>query len=384
MKQTAAKTSMRKLCPSLDKEDGLETILEIPIPEEMFTSMGTNLALRWQNMLTWMKAQTADKLASPPIAARFNELRFLLYLVGSPLIPLQVQVGDSIHRRVRDSSIEASTAKYIVQQYIAATGGQPALSAVQSMNITGQVKISASDFHQTSNENVEIKKSSEELGGFVCLQKNPDLWYLEVLLSGCKVCCGSNGKISWRHSSNQETPTSRGPPRPLRRFLQGLDPRATANLFLDAACIGEKIINDEDCFILKLETSSAMREAQSGPNFEIIHHTVWGYFSQRSGLLIQFEDSRLISMINKDKEEVFWETSTESVMEDYRYVDGVNVAHGGRTNVTVLRYGEQSANHKRELEERWKIEEVDFNVSGLTMESFLPPPNVVEQLNIKA
>ncbi|KAI4314863.1 hypothetical protein L6164_027729 [Bauhinia variegata] len=294
MKQTAAKTCMRKLCPSLDKDDGLETILEIPIPEEMFTSMGTNLELRWQTMLTWMKAQTAEKLAFPPIAARFNELRFQLYLVGSPLLPLQVQVGDSIHRRVRYSSIEASTANYIVQQYIAATGGQPALSAVQSMNITGQVKISASDFHQTSNENV---------------------------------CCGSNGKTSWRHSSNQETPTSRGPPRPLRRFLQGFDPRAAANLFLDAACIGEKIINDEDCFILKLETSPAMREAQSGPNFEIIHHTLWGYFSQRSGLLVQFEDSRLISMTTKNKEDVFWETSTESVMEDYRYVDGVNVAH---------------------------------------------------------
>ncbi len=96
---------MRRLCPNIDREDGLETVLEVPIPEEMFTSMGSNVALRWQNMLTWMKAQNSNKWSSPIIAGRFNELRFLLYLVGSPLIPLQVQLGHSIHRPVRDCSI---------------------------------------------------------------------------------------------------------------------------------------------------------------------------------------------------------------------------------------------------------------------------------------
>nr|XP_025698833.2 uncharacterized protein LOC112800687 [Arachis hypogaea] len=372
MKQAAAKSSLRRLCPNIDKEDGLETVLEIPIPEEMFATMGSNVTVRWQNMLTWMKAQTEDKLSSPAVSARLNELRFLLYLVGSPLIPLQVQLGHSIHRPVRDSSIEASTAKYIVQQYIAATGGPPALNAVESMCVTGQIKISASDFHQTEGV-LEVKKTSEEIGGFVLWQKDPDLWCLEVVVAGCKVVCGSNGKLSWRHSSNQQTPISKGAPRPLRRFLQGLDPRATANLFLNAACIGEKIINDEECFILKLETSPAIREAQGGPNFEIIHHTIWGYFSQRSGLMVQFEDSRLLTMRTKDDNDIFWETSLESVMEDYKYVDGINVSHSGKTRVTVSRYGEQSSNHKRELEERWKIEEVDFNVRGLTAESFMPP-----------
>ncbi|KAI9113532.1 hypothetical protein K1719_015459 [Acacia pycnantha] len=372
MKQANAKASIRRLCPNLYREDGLETVLEVPIPEEMFASMGSNVALRWQNMLTWMKAQTPDKLASPIFAKRLSELRFLLYLVGSPLIPLQVQLGHSIHRPVRDSSIEASTAKYIVQQYIAATGGPPALNALQSMCVMGQIKINASEFHQTS-DNREVKKSSEEIAAFLLLQKDPDLWCLEMLASGCKVCSGSNGKVSWRHSSNQQSPASKGPPRPLRRFLQGLDPRATANLFLGAACIGEKIINGDDCFILKVETNPAIREAQSGSNYEIIHHTIWGYFSQRSGLLVQFEDSRLIGMRTKDLDDIFWETSLESVIEDYRYVDGVNIAHGGKTRTTVLRYGEQSANHKREMEERWKIDEVDFNIWGLSMDCFLPP-----------
>ncbi|CAL1399799.1 unnamed protein product [Linum trigynum] len=366
---------MRKLCPNIDKDDGLETVLEIPIPEEMFTGMGSNTTLRLQNMLSWMRAQTSDKWSQPVIASRINELRFLLYLVGSPLIPLQVQVGHAVHKAVRDSSIQASTAKYILHQYIAATGGQPALNAVHSMCVIGSVKICASEFHQ-GDQTINVK-NTEEAGGFVLWQKDPDLWILELVVSGCKVICGSNGKLSWRHSSNQQTPISRGSPRPLRRFLQGLDPRSTANLFADATCIGEKIIDNEDCFILKLETSPAIREAQSGPNFEIIHHTIWGYFSQRSGLLVQFEDSRLLRMRTKDDYDVFWETSMESVMEDYKYVEGVNIAHSGKTRVTVYRYGEQSANHKREIRETWKIDEVDFNVWGLTAENFLPPADLV-------
>ncbi|CAN0861968.1 hypothetical protein LINGRAHAP2_LOCUS8350 [Linum grandiflorum] len=397
---------MRKLCPNIGKDDGLETVLEVPIPEEMFSSMGNNTTLRLQNMLTWMRAQTSDKWSQPVIASRINELRFLLYLVGSPLIPLQVQVGHAVHKAVRDSSIvsfhflfsfchfveqlpciidrhcfvfivslqQASTAKYIVQQYIAATGGQPALNTVHSMCVIGAVKICASEFHQ-GDQTINVK-NTEENGGFVLWQKDPDLWILELVVSGCKVICGSNGKVSWRHSSNQQTPISRGSPRPLRRFLQGLDPRSTANLFSDATCIGEKIINNEDCFILKLETSPAIREAQSGPNCEIIHHTIWGYFSQRSGLLVQFEDSRLLRMRTKDDYDVFWETSTESVIEEYRYVEGVNIAHSGKTRVTVYRYGEQSANHKREIRESWKIDEVNFNVWGLSADYFLPPSDL--------
>ena len=96
---------MRKLCPNIDRDDGLETVLEVPIPEEMFKSMGNNATVRFQNMLTWMKAQTSDKWSAPIIAGRLSELRFLLYLVGSPVIPLQVQLGHSVHRQVKDSSI---------------------------------------------------------------------------------------------------------------------------------------------------------------------------------------------------------------------------------------------------------------------------------------
>ena len=138
------------------------------------------------------------------------------------------------------------------------------------------------------------------------------------------------------------------------------------------------MINNEDCFILKLETNQATMDAQSGPRYEIIHHTVWGYFSQRSGLLLQFEDSRMVRMkpVNAEEDDgggVFWETSSESMIEDYRMVDGVSIAHGGRTTMRVFRYGEESTNHQREIEETWKIDEVHFNVFGLSDDFFAPP-----------
>lgn len=103
---------------------------------------------------------------------------------------------------------------------MAATGGPASLNAVHSMCVIGQVKIKASEFHQ-SDKNIDVKKSKEEVGGFVLWQKNPDMWSIEFLVSGCKIISGSNSKLSWRHSSNQQN-INKGPPRPLRRFLQVL------------------------------------------------------------------------------------------------------------------------------------------------------------------
>ena len=96
---------MRVLCPNLDREDALETVLDVPIPEEMFTSMGSSVTLRWQNMATWMKAQTLEKWSSPVIASRYNELNFLLYMVGSPLLPLQIHPETCSASSFRNSSI---------------------------------------------------------------------------------------------------------------------------------------------------------------------------------------------------------------------------------------------------------------------------------------
>nr|GEV37687.1 hypothetical protein [Tanacetum cinerariifolium] len=166
-------------------------------------------------------------------------------------LPVQSSFGDGLRESVShlpiltDSIIlilvlssiaeEASTAKYIVQQYMATIEGLQALNSVQNLCAIGQVKISVSEFHQRDER--------------------------------------SNSKISWRQSSNQLRPMTKGPPRPIRRFLQGLDPRSTGDLFLQAP---------------------------------------------KMRLLVKFEDSRLLTVNGDNGDGIFWETSTESVIEDYR------------------------------------------------------------------
>lgn len=67
----------------------------------------------------------------------------------------------------------------------------------------------------------------------------------------------------------------------------------------------------------------------------------------------------------------------ESRIQDYRTIEGVNVAHSGRTCVSLFRFGENSESHTRtRMEEVWAIEEVDFNIKGLSMDCFLPPADL--------
>ncbi|KAL3734720.1 hypothetical protein ACJRO7_023977 [Eucalyptus globulus] len=304
--------SMRKLCPNLDRDDRLDTVLEVPIPEEMFTSMGSNAVLRWQNLCALMKAKSlssssgsyasSSSSSESPLqhlsSGSRNEFMALLKLVESPLIPFQ--------------------------QYLATTGGQGALNAIYSMYAVGQVKMAVFEMRQGNGCVYAI--GSSKVGEFVLWQKNPDQWYLELVVARLKVSTGSDGK--------------------------GLDARSTANLFLDAYA-------------------------------ELAHHKVWGYFSQRTGLLVHFEDTKLERMKSiRGNNSVFWETTMESTIEDYKYVDGINIAHGGKTSVTMFRYG-AAQNHKRKIEETWRIEELvdgatlDAPAScGLSMDCFLPTADV--------
>ncbi|KAK7290098.1 hypothetical protein RIF29_04278 [Crotalaria pallida] len=379
---------MKTLCPNLDREDGLETVLEVPIPEEIFIQKSGTTKV-WKNMKSWMKPNAENKSSSASMSAVFGgkntEIQLLLGVVGAPLIPSPI-ISDNhpITRSIKDQKIEASMAKYIVKQYVAAVGGERALNSVDSMYAMGQVKLATSEFSAgegsvTNKKMVKVKnlEMKGEMGGFVVWQKRPELWCLELVVSGYKISAGSDGKVAWRQTPWHHSHASRGPPRPLRRFLQGLDPRSTANLFSNSICIGEKTVDNEDCFILKMEAESSALRARSNSNVEIVRHTVWGYFSQRTGLLVQLEDSHLLKLKSSGNESIYWETNMESLIHDYRTVDGIQIAHAGKTWVSLYRFGEgPETRSKTRMEEVWQVEEVDFNIKGLTIDCFLPPSDL--------
>lgn len=145
-------------------------------------------------------------------------------------------------------------------------------------------------------------------------------------------------------------------------------------MFINARCIGEKKINGEDCFILKLCADPSTLKARSEGPAEIIRHVLFGYFSQKTGLLIHLEDSHLTRIQNNGGDAVYWETTINSFLDDYRPVEGIMIAHSGRSVVTLFRFGETAMSHtKTRMEEAWTIEEVAFNVPGLSLDCFIPP-----------
>ena len=160
--------------------------------------------------------------------------------------------------------------------------------------------------------------------------------------------------------------------------MQGLDPLTTAGLFAEARCVGEKKVNGEDCFILKLTADPQTLKLRSEGPAEIIRHVLFGYFSQRTGLIVHIEDSHLTRIQpHAGGDAVYWETTISSALEDYRAVEGIMIAHSGRSAVTLFRFGEAAMSHtKTRMEEAWSIEEVAFNVPGLSVDCFIPPADI--------
>ncbi|KAI4339824.1 hypothetical protein MLD38_024724 [Melastoma candidum] len=308
-----------------------------------------------------------------------SDLRLLLGVLGAPLAPVHVSsLAGIVHLSIKNTPIESSSAQYILQQYTAASGGYKLQSSIHNAYAMGKVRMVASEF-ETANKLVRNKNASKsaESGGFVLWQMSPDMWYVELALGGSKVHAGCNGKVVWRHTPWLGEHAAKGPVRPLRRALQGLDPRTTANMFTNSRCIGEKNINGEDCFILKLCADPATLKARSEGPAEIIRHVLFGYFSQKTGLLVHLEDSHLTRIQNDGGDTVYWETTINSFLEDYRPVEGIMVAHSGRSVVTLFRFGETAMSHsKTRMEEAWTIEEVAFNVPGLSIDCFIPPAEI--------
>ncbi|CAD6211609.1 unnamed protein product [Miscanthus lutarioriparius] len=315
---------------------------------------------------------------------RRSDLRLLLGVMGAPLAPVSVSAAEPLpHLSVKGAPIESSSAQYILQQYLAASGGAKVLRSVRNAYAMGKVRMVASEF-ETATRVVKNRGSAAaaavEQGGFVLWRMSPDMWYVELAVGGSKVRAGCNGRLVWRHTPWLGAHAAKGPVRPLRRALQGLDPLSTAGLFAEAWCVGEKKVGDEDCFILKLcADAETLRQRSEGPA-EIIRHVLFGYFSQRTGLLVHLEDSHLTRIQpHAGGDAVYWETTISSFLEDYRAVDdgGVVIAHAGRSSVTLFRFGEMAMSHtKTRMEEAWTIQEAAFNVPGLSTDCFIPPADI--------
>ncbi|OVA12752.1 Protein of unknown function DUF620 [Macleaya cordata] len=323
-------------------------------------------------------------------------MRLLLGVLGCPLAPIPLLLDDDcssssfLHRPdLHGIPIEASSAYYIIQQYLAATGClkvEENSMKKKNMYAAGSLKMVCYETEIATRKSVKrVGNRIGDNGCFVLWQMSPGMWSIELVIAGGnKVVAGSNGKIVWRHTPWLGTHAAKGPRRPLRRIIQGLDPKSTANLFAKAQCLGEKRIGDEDCFVLKVASDRADVMERSEGAAEVIRHVLYGYFSQKSGLLIYLEDSHLTRVQTSAETNttvVYWETTIGTSMGDYRDVDGVLISHQGRSVATLFRFGEASTmtnmkNSRTRMEEVWRIDDVMYNVPGLSVDYFIPPSDI--------
>ncbi|URE42752.1 hypothetical protein MUK42_15120 [Musa troglodytarum] len=288
-----------------------------------------------------------DEGAALPGAVRVRRCR-LLPPLGPP--PPPRRHGGAAGPRPRFPDIRApppqhqghSHSQYILQQYTAASGGLKLLSSIRNAYAMGKVRMVASEFETATRviKNHSATKDAEP-GGFVLWQMAPGMWYVELAVGGSKVRAGCNGKLVWRHTPWLGANAAKGPVRPLRRALQGLDPLTTASMFSDAQCIGEKKVNGEDCFILKLCADPQTLKARSEGPAEIIRHPKDGASYMEDSHL-----TRIQSGVGGDA--VYWETSINSSIDDYRPVEGVMIAHSGRSVVNLFRFGEVASHQNQD------------------------------------
>ncbi|KAK1435554.1 hypothetical protein QVD17_01320 [Tagetes erecta] len=383
-----------------------------------------------------------DEAAAAAAAAgqTYNDRRALMLgVLGCPLAPVSVDhhncccITADFNYNIKHIPLVRSTAQYIIHQYLAATGCLKTMSTNQqqqqqsgyykNMYTTGTVKMTCCETEVSSIQGESVTNSgggrSHETdhvnGCFVLWQMLPGMWSLELVLSsGNKVLAGSDGDRVWSHSPSRGNQIAKGPKRPLRRIIQGLDPKSTAKLFAKAERLGDKKIGDEECFVLKVCATNEdliARNYGSGPIMvEVLRHVLYGYFSQKSGLLVYMEDSQLTrAMVGQDHvkhtnkhgtqnltqtvwseddksfcdeiidEVMYWETSIGSSIGDYKEVEGLVVAHQGRSVATVFGFPdlclqvEHPYMYRTRFEEVWNIDDIAFNIHGLSAHSFLPP-----------
>ncbi|KAK9266596.1 hypothetical protein L1049_021661 [Liquidambar formosana] len=335
----------------------LAPLSEEPINEEDTTN-SSKKGNTWRN---WLKSHFST------LFNKKSDLRILLSVLGCPLFPVSVLPEQPLTE-------VSSSAQYIIQHFTAATGCRKLEGTVKNIFATGKVRMAMVD----ELGSAASANGVQQAGCFVMWQMAPNKWLIELVVGGHKVVAGSDGNVAWRHTPWLGAHAAKGGVRPLRRAFQGLDPLAVSNVFSLAQYMGEKRILGVDCFVLKLSADHADLVDRSDSTAEMIKHAIFGYFSQRSGLLVYLEDSYLTRIQSPGTYPTYWETTMGTKIEDYRTVEGVMIAHAGQSSAVITSFGDnlKSGPVITRMEETWTIDDLAFNVPGLSIDCFIPPEDV--------
>ncbi|KAL7138656.1 hypothetical protein ABFS83_10G178600 [Erythranthe nasuta] len=350
----------------IDQMNRLATVAEEPINEENTnSSRSKKVGQTWKK---WIRNHFPHIFIN-----KKSDLKILLSVLGCPLFPASLHPKNPII-----ISQVSSSAQYIIQHFTAATGCRKLSGVVKNMYATGKVVMGLVDDPGSKSSAATPSSSNSQKGCFVIWQMVPDRWLVELVVGGHKVVAGSDGSVAWRHTPWLGAHAAKGGVRPLRRALQGLDPVAISTVFSTAQYMGEKHMSSIDCFVLKLSAEHSDLAERSDSSAEMIKHVTLGYFSQRSGLLVYLEDSYLTRIQTPGSRPTYWETTMSTKVEDYRSVEGMMIAHSGQSSVIITRFGDnmKAGAEVTRMEETYVIDDLAFNVPGLSLDYFIPPDEI--------
>ncbi|KAJ6832431.1 uncharacterized protein M6B38_344470 [Iris pallida] len=150
-----------------------------------------------------------------------HQLKILLSVIGCPLSPVSIHLPNP--PLIRTTNV-ASSADYIIRQFRATTGcAKMEGAARKSLFASGRVRVVMSDEPDggaSSAAGGGGGKGAHHRGCFVVWQMVPDMWLIELSVSGNQIVAGSDGRVAWRRTPWLGAHAAKGDVRPLRRALQ--------------------------------------------------------------------------------------------------------------------------------------------------------------------
>lgn len=82
--------AMRKVCPNLDREDGLDTVLEVPVPEVHHEASARGRR-RPRTVKSWVRSRMDHHHRREGAAPSRADVQLMLGVIGAPLVPQTVE-----------------------------------------------------------------------------------------------------------------------------------------------------------------------------------------------------------------------------------------------------------------------------------------------------
>lgn len=390
---TSSSTSVVGACreskPFLTASAVLGPVLEGYPPDSSVKLDSVKVAFSWKKLL-----MRSGKMKDSESKMREAEVKFLLLSLAAPLASIPKQV--SLPRPTTPELTQGQrTTREVIKRYIAATGGYSLHHDPQSTCVAGHLTMWVSELISGGRKlhSLAFPAPDAPRGRFTLWQSPPGSWYVEVALADGSVITACDGAMVWRHNwaGYHE---ARGPIRPLRRALEGLDPPTVADVFSSGEFNGEEVVDGEECVCIKIMANPlALMAMSSGPSgvgnerltenmCDVLVFQLEGFFSKQSGLLIGIRDHQLTKSKTPDGEIIYWERIMLTRMEDFRLVEGgALIAHKARSMLLLCKEcdNDEASSMQACVREMWTVDEVLHNRSNRQPTSFAPPPELIRQ-----